>query len=46
MHYCSCIHHRSVYREIQGVNKNEFDFREEQEPIDYVEAVCESMEVC
>ncbi|XP_064386894.1 nardilysin-like isoform X2 [Halichondria panicea] len=34
-----------VFREIQGISKNEFDFREEQEPIDFVEALCESMEL-
>ena len=34
-----------VFREIQEINKNDFDFKEEEEPIDFVETVCELMEV-
>ncbi len=34
-----------VFREIQEISKNDFVFREEQEPIDYVESLCETLQV-
>ena len=42
---CCGFYFVRIFREIQEIEKNDFDFKEEEEPIDYVERVCEMMEV-
>lgn len=34
-----------MFREIQEINKNDFDLKEEEEPIDFVETLCETLQV-
>jgi len=41
-YFCSSCR---VFREIQEIHKNEFDFSEDVEPFDAVETLCESMQV-
>lgn len=34
-----------VFREIQLIEENDFNFQDDPEPVDYVEKICESMQV-
>lgn len=40
-----CVVLLRVFRENQLIDENEFNFQEDQEPDDYVEEICESMQV-
>ena len=42
---CFCYTLNRIFREIQVIEENDFNFQEDQEPVDYVEKICENMQV-